>query len=227
MSGLDCLGADEVQPRRSRRTAVGFDLGLFSSLFKAAGGAAEGAIEAKEADDQSEAAARKEADKVSAAIAADNAAAVAMARADFSALAKSSTAALDKSAADNAVAAQDKAGADLSDDGQAKRAAAADKAMQTALDRARAKPSDKYQLALAKAWTTVANKAHNNAITASDDSSDGSGKGKGKGKKGGGSGESWWTRPVIGPLPGTAVAVGGAGAAVGLGLLIKRFLFKG
>jgi hypothetical protein len=33
--------------------------------------------------------------------------------------------------------------------------------------------------------------------------------------------QSFWTRPVLGPVPGWGVVAGGAGAAVGLGLLLK------
>ena len=212
MEGLDLLGCDGE---------IGLDFG-YGTLFKTAGGIAEGAISAHEADVEQAKLDKDEQDKLNAAVAADIAASNATARADVSAQLKSSSASIDAQAAQLAQTAQDKAGAGLSDAGQAKRAAAADKALDTAVKNAQSSPKDGYRQALVKAWTATANKAHNGTISSFDD-----GGGKGKGKKGGkGGGESFWTRRVVGPLPGAAVVPLAAGGLGALGYAVKRIFFK-
>jgi hypothetical protein len=219
MNGLDYLGADPA-PRQPRH-ALGMDLGIYSSILKAAGGVAEGAIEAKEADDAKAKTSREEADKVSAIVAADNAAAVAAARAAISEQSKAPTLSTDKAAASLASAAQERVASGLSSSAQEKRAAAADKALESAINRARSSPKDMYLAELVKQWTATSNKAHGGAVASVDDETTDK---KGKGKKGKGAevGGSWWTRPVVGPVPGYGVAAGGAGVVVGLGFLVRR-----
>jgi len=209
MDGLRYLGCEEI---------VGFDFG-YGTLFKTAGGIAEGAITAHEQDVVQEQLAKDEETKVTAAVAADIAAANALARADSSARAKGSSAAVDAQAAQLATAAQDKAGAALTSEAASqKRADAADKALANAVKNAQEAPKDTYKAALVRAWTVTANKAHNVSIT-----SDSKG-GKGKGKKG--DGESFWTRRVVGPLPGAVVVPAGVGLAGALGYTVKRIFFK-
>jgi len=225
MNGLDFLGADPAP--RAQRHALGMDLGIYSSILKAAGGVAEGAIEAHEADEAKAKTDKEESDKVSAVINADVAAVVAAARSAISDLTKSNTAATDKAAAQIAASAQDRVAQGLSSSGQEKRADAADKALNVAINRSRSSPNDKYLAELVKQWTTVANKAHGGAVASVDDET--SDKKGGKGKKGKGAavgGDSWFMRPVVGPIPGYGVAIGGTGALVGLGLLAKKLLSR-
>jgi hypothetical protein len=78
-----------------------------------------------------------------------------------------------------------------------------------------------YLAELVKQWTATANKAHGGAVASIDDETTDKKGGKGKKAQVGG---SWWTRPVVGPVPGYGVAAGGAGAAVGLGFLVRSLL---
>jgi hypothetical protein len=205
MDGLNSLGCDEE---------IGLDFG-YGTLFKTAGGIAEGAIASKEEDDAKQKSEKEESDAVTAAVAADIAAANAQARSDTSAQLKSSSADVDAQAAQIAFDAQDKTGAALSESGAKKRGAAADKQLANAIKNAQAAPKDGYKAALVKAWTATVNKAHNTSITSS-----------GKGKKGDKSGGSFWTRRVLGPIPGYGVVAGGTAVAGGLGYAIKRIFFK-
>lgn len=211
MDGLRYLGCEEY---------VGLDFG-YGTLFKTAGGIAEGAIVAHEQDVAQEKLDKDEETRVSAAVAADIAASNAQARAEISAQLKSPSASIDAQAAQLSASAQDKAGGALSDAGSQKRAVAADKALADAIKNAQAAPKDGYKAALVKAWTAASNKAHNTSIVSSD-----AGGGKGKGKGGKGSGESFWTRRVVGPLPGAAVVPIGVGVVGALGYAVKRIFFK-
>jgi len=204
MDGLEYLGCDGE---------IGLDFG-YGTLFKAAGGIAEGAIASKEQDDAKAKLDADEQKSLNTAVAADIAASNAAAQAAVSAKLRSSSASIDAQAAQLASAAQDKAGAGLSSAASDKRAAAADKALNDAVHNAQAAPKDGYKAALVQAWTATANKAHNGSITTMD---------SGSGKKGGkGGGESFWTRRVIGPLPGAAVVPLGAGLLGGIGYAVKR-----
>lgn len=206
MDGLHYLGCD---------THVGFDYG---SILQSAGGLASGIISSVEEDKAKEKLAADDEKKAQAAIAADLAASNAAARAETSAALKQPSAAVDASAAQTAAAAQDRAAADLSPSASEKRAAAADKALKDATASAQASPKDGYKAALVRAWTTTANKAHNVSIVSSE-----GGKGK-KGDKSGG--ESWFTRRVVGPIPGYGVVVGGVGILGILGLVIKKVVSR-
>lgn len=205
MSGFDCLGAE----------SVGFD---YSALFKVAGGLLEGGgsmLEQKQAGDK---ATTDSATKLDAAITADRDASNAATKADVSAQLRSKSAKADADAADKASAAQDKAGADLSPDDIQKRADAADKMLATATKSAKAKPNDGYKAALVKAWTATVDKIH------SQGGSDGGDKGKkDKGEK---DQESWFSRPVLGPLSGSMVLAVGAAGVVVLGLVVKKIVSR-
>ena len=208
MDGFDCLGAE----------VVGFDWG---GAAQTAGGVISFATEAAEKDKAEKKSSADEKAALDKSIAADLAASNAVAKAAVSAKLKSPSASIDKTAAQSALAAQDKAGAALSADSASKRADAADKALDLAIKNAQAKPNDGYLAALVDAWTQTANKAHNVSITSSDDS--GGGK---KGKRGhdDGGGQSWFTRPVLGPIPGAGVLALGAGVLTGLGFLIRALV---
>jgi hypothetical protein len=213
MSGLDCLGTDEI----------GFDLpGAFGTILQAGGGIAQGAIAAHETDVKQEELDSAEKAKLAKSIAADAAAATAIARAKVSAKLKSPSMAVDISAATTAGAAADRAGAALSSAATDKRAEAADKALDAATADAQKNPKDGYKAALVETWTAIANKAHNTSIVSADESKGGKG---GKSKKSTG-GESWFTRPVLGPVPGYGVLAGGAGVLGALGYAVKRIFFK-
>jgi hypothetical protein len=208
--GLDSFGCEDI----------GVDYG---SILQSGGALAQGIVAAKEASDAESKTSADEQKKLSLSIAADVAAVAASARADTTAprvgRASSPTAAVDAQAADLAMKAADHMAEGLSEASQQKRADAADKQLADAIKRAQANPKDEYLAAMVKEWTAQANKAHNGSITASDD-------GK-KGKKGkGASGESFWTRRVIGPIPGYGVVAGGVGLAGGLGFAIKKIFFR-
>ena len=205
MDGLDTLGAEDV---------MGVDYG---SLLQAAGGLATASVSAVEQSKKEDADRADQSKKVAAAVAADQAAATAMAQADVSAQLKGASAGIDATAAQMAVSAQDAAGGALSADGQKKRAETADATLAAVVKASQAKPTDKYKAALVKAWTTVANKAHSGAIS------------PGGGASGFDSygGPSFWTRRVLGPLPGWSVVTLGAGVLTGAGLLVKKFFFSG
>jgi hypothetical protein len=201
--GLDTLGAEDV---------MGIDYG---SILQAAGGLATAGVSAAEQKKKEDEAKADEDKKVKAAIAADQAAASAMATADLSAQAKGPSMAIDAQAAQMAISAQDAAGAGLSADGQKKRAAAADATLAAVVKAAQARPTDLNQKALVKAWTTVANKAHAGAISPTP--------GSGLDIYGG---QSWFTRPVWGRVPGAGVLAISAGALGVVGFAVKKFFFS-
>lgn len=198
--GLDLLGCDEV---------IGFDYG---SLFQAAGGLMTGIADQTEADQAKDKATADEQNKLYIAKQADIAAANSAAQAMVSAQLKSPSAGKDAAVAQQAAAKQDAASAGLSDASVAARLDAAKALLATAKSNAAAKPKDGYLAAVVKGWTAVVSKLQNAGV---DD---------GKGKKG--SSESWFTRRVIGPIPGAGVLVGGVGLAAGLGIVVKRVFFK-
>jgi hypothetical protein len=201
-SGLDLLGCDEV---------VGFD---FGSLFQATGGLMQ-SVASQTASDQAQGQATAEENKkLYAATQADIVVTNKVAQAAVSAQLKSPSAKKDAADAAAAANAQDQAGAGLSDASVKARLDAANALMMTAKKNAAAKPSDGYLSAVAKAWTATVQKLQN---TMSND-------GK-KGKKSDSS-ESWFTKRVIGPIPGAGVLVIGAGLLGGVGIVVKKIFFK-
>lgn len=201
--GLDTLGAEEV----------GVDYG---SILQAAGGLATAGVSAAEQAQKEKDAKADEEKKAAGAIAADQAAASAMARADVSAQTHAPSATIDAQAAQMAISAQDSAAAGLTANAQKKRAEAADATLAAVVKASQAKPGDKNQTALVKAWTTVAAKAHSGAISAT--GAPGSGLVPG--------GESWFTRPVLGKVPGYGVLLIGAGALGAGWLVVKKFILS-
>lgn len=205
--GLELFGCDDV----------GADYG---ALLQTAGGLLSSGVDVYEQSEKEKKLASADRAKADAAIAADAAASSAVARAMVSAKVKSASASIDATAAQQATAAQDKAGAGLSQGASDKRAAAAEKALAGVTAQAQVKPTDAYLAALVAAWTATVNKAHAGGIVASDDFAP-----KGKGKDGEG-GKSWWTRRVVGPIPGVGVVAIGAGVVGVLGIVVKKVFFK-
>lgn len=205
--GLHCLGCDEH---------VGVD---YSSLLTAGGGLLQSGVDVYEQQDKEKKASAAEQKRLADAIAADAAASAAVARAAVSSASKAPSASIDATAAMQAIAKQDKAGAGLSSDSQEKRATAAEKQLDQVTGQAQAKPTDPYLQALVKAWTQTVNKAHAGAISGDDGTSP-------KKDKSGGSGESWLTRKVVGPIPGYGVVVGGVGLAGAVGIVLTKVFSK-
>lgn len=200
--GLDTLGAEDV---------MGVDYG---SILQAAGGLTTATVSAVEQKKQEDAAKAAESKNVAAVIAADQNAATAMAKADVSAQGKLPSAAIDAQAAQMAMQAQDRAAAVLSADGQKKRVEAAEATLANVVKAAQGKPNDRNAMALVKAWTAVVNKANAGAIA-----------GPAPGMSGLDmyGGQSWFTRPVMGKVPGYGVLLIGAGALTAVGLVVKKF----
>lgn len=190
-------------------------------ILQAAGGLAQGGIsiyEQHQAEQTAAAAKQKatadEAAAARAAISADVTATLASARAQMAAQLKQASAAVDREAAQIAAQAQDEAGAGLTSAASKQRVDAARAALSTAAKKAQASPKDVYLVCLMRAWTATLNKAGNRQIASTTNLTPGAGQG----------GPSWFTRPVLGPVPGWGVLAGGAVTATGLGLLLRRFL---
>jgi hypothetical protein len=202
MDGFDCLGAD----------VVGFDP---TSLLAPAGAIATYGVSAYEADKKEKEQKADQGKALQAVIAADYAASEAAAKADVSAQLKSASAGIDATAAQMASSAQDvAASAGLSAESSKKRADEADKALKAAISEAQKKPKDGYAQAKVRAWQATVNKAHSGAIVA---------RGSGLDSYGG---ESWFTKPAIGKLPGWGVLVVAAGLLTAGGLLLKKYVFR-
>jgi hypothetical protein len=198
--GLDYLGCDEV---------VGFDYG---TLFQTAGGLMQGIADQTAEDQAKDKATAEEDARLYAATQADITASNSAAQAAVSAKLKSPSMKKDAVLAAAAAAAQDAAGVNLSDASVKKRLDAANAMLANAKKNAAAKPNDGYLAAVVKGWTATVQKLQNSGGSAD------------KSKKGGG--ESFWTRRVIGPIPGTGVVVGGVGLLAGLGIVVKKIFFK-
>lgn len=200
--GFECLGIDDE---------VGFDP---TSLLAPAGAIATYGVSAYEQDKKEKDSKADQDKKLQAVIAADYAASEAAAKADVSAQLKSASASIDATAAQMASQAQDAAGgAGLSPDASKKRADSADKALAAAVSEAQKKPKDGYAQAKVRAWQATVNKAHSTAIMANS---------SGSGLQGYG-GESWFTKPVLGKLPGAGVLALGAGVLGAGFLVVKKF----
>lgn len=194
---------------------------LIGPIVQGAGELAKGGISIYEQHQAEEAAAAAKQKAVAddaaaarAAISADVTASLASARAQMAAQLKQASAPIDREAAEMALRAQDEAGADLSPAASKQRVDAARKALETATRKAQASPKDVYAVSLMRAWTATLNKAGNRQIASATSLVPEAGQG----------GPSWFTRPVVGPVPGWGVLAGGTVAATGLGLLLRRFL---
>ena len=199
-SGLDLLGAEEGG-------VPGWG-GLIGPIVQAAGGIAQGGLSIYEQQEKEKKAKAESASEVAAAIRDDAAAASALANAAASTMLKRPTADIDQATANAALSRSRSHGPSQG------RADAAQKALDAATAAARKNPKDAYKMALARAWVQIANVADNALVKAADQ------------PKGGdtGWGESWWTRPAVGKIPGWGVVAGGGGVLVGLGLAIKKWL---
>lgn len=205
--GLDTLGAEDVM-------AVGVDYG---AILQTAGAAGTGAFSIYEQDKKEKEAKANETKNVNAAIAADKAAATAMATAELSAAAKGPSAAIDAQAAQMAATAQDRAAALLSADGHKKRVDAAEATLAAVMKVAQQKPTDRNQQALVRAWTAIVNKANAGVVTAANVPG-----ASGFDMYGG---QSWFTRPAWGAVPGYGVLLIAGGALTAVGLVVKKFFF--
>ena len=208
MDGLHMLGADEI--------GEGY-ADLIGPIFQAAGGIVQSGVNYHEQDQAKKKLAADDEAKVKAAMAADINAVTAAAKADVSAQLKSPSAAVDAGAAAAAVAAQTRAGSVLSPAAAEQRARAAEAALAAATAKAQASPKDGYLLAVMKAWTATVNKAQNSQITSTAlVPTTGAASGYD-------TGESWFMRPVLGPVPGWGVALGGAGTLGVVALAVKKW----
>ena len=132
---------------------------------------------------------------------------------------KRPTAEADKAAAAQAILAQEIAAEGLSPENQKKRAAAA----KAALDRAVAewqkaaaganKGAARAKQIMVEVADAIYGKTQYQRITAN----------PGEGQSAA-AGPSWWTRPVVGPVPGWGVAVGSAGIAAAVGTILWKIL---
>ncbi len=200
---LELLGVDHV----------GLDPASFGSIFQAAGELAKGGISLYETDKAEKKASADDKAKLAAAVAADIAASTAAAKAESSVQTKAASAEVDKAAAEAAGRAQGRAGAALPPALAPQRAEAAEKQLAAATALAQKNPKAPYAVALMKAWTATVNKANNTQISTADAV-----------PKASEAGESWLTKPAIGPVPGWGVAAGGVGLMGILGLVLKRVL---
>jgi hypothetical protein len=214
MSELLVLGAIEI----------GDD--IFSTLIKAGAEGATSIVKQVQGDGAASDAAAAAAQALQDAIAADTTAALAMAQsltsdalasaAPGSAASKSrAQASADHAALDQALAAQDRAAAKLPDTVSDKRVAAAQNALAVATKRLQAAPTETYAQNLVTAWTKIVAKTQNAEIRGKADD--------GKASKATIDDDrpSWWTRKVLGPVPGWGVA---AGLGTGAVLLLRRLL---
>ena len=216
---FDLVGAEDE---------IGFDSADFGTILQTAGPLVTGVANMAEKQKADAKSAASDQEALNAAKAADAAAANAMATADVSAQLKSASADVDKIAADSAVKNMTRAGAKLSADSIEKRCAAAQKGYDAAVASAQKAARDPktaknlWEPAYVKAWQNIVNRASSAQIVASDDDSPkGKGKALTKADKGGG---SWFTRKVVGPIPGCGVVAGGVGLLGVAGLIARKIL---
>lgn len=201
-SGLDLLGTDEVGQEGGGWGAI------IGPVLQAAGGITKGGLEIHEQQEKEKKAKAEDASEVAAAIRDDAAAASALANAEASEKLKRPTADIDRGTANAALARSRSHGPSRG------RAEAAQKALDAAAAAARNNPKDAYKVSLARAWVQLANVADNAQIKAADQPRGGDA----------GGGESFWTRRIIGPVPGWGVAAGGVGILGAVGLAVKKWL---
>lgn len=194
-----------------------FASGALSGIFAAA----HAGIAESQRDDQE----KKGAEAVVASIAADTAATMASAQARWSAQMRQPSAAADAAAAATLSAAQDAAGGKLTADQTAARVDAARKALDDATAKALAmkgKPGETFARCVVDAAQATYNKASGQQIKQSSSVAvgpDGASKGVSKLPPEQKSG-SFWTDPLVGPVPGWGVVAGGAG----VGAILWRVL---
>lgn len=213
---LHLLGAEQPG-QAAAQAAGGFSWGgIVGPILQFAGEAGKTGISMWEQNETQNRLAAEEQSKLTAALDADRKATAAIARADVAVKLNMPTKAADQGAAEVAERAQDRAGAALSPAASAKRVTVAEDALEKAAAASQSDPKSAYKAALVRAWTKTANKANGITLVTSD-----SGRNISAGTARGG---SWFTRPVVGPVPGWGVAVGGVGLLTGLGLFLRRVL---
>ena len=201
---FDQIGAQHIGEGGTLTSSLG-------PILQAAGELAQGGIamyEKNQADKQNKA---DEERKLTAAQRAFQVAASAMAKATLAAQLKSPSAAGDAAAADALRGSAQRAASALSSAGQAELGRRADASLAAASQAAGAAPKDPHKAATQAAWIALANQIHAGAIVTS-------------GKTdvvAADSGESIWSRPVVGPVKVWHV---GAFGAASLGALLLRKL---
>lgn len=187
-----------------------FASGALSGVFSAV----HAGVEESRQDDQQKKSAKESAALLAASVAADGAATLAVAQACFSALRRAPSATADAQAAQAAQAAQDVAGAKLPADQIPARVAVAKKALDDATAKWRDMKPGQPGLDFAKCKVDAAqatfNKASGQQITKQVPDDAGASKATG----------SFWTDPLVGPVPGWGVVAGGAG----VGAILWRVL---
>lgn len=227
---LNLLGVEEIL---GNEEILGAGYGdIFSNVLQATGQIAKTGIDIAEQQKAAKKASSDEKAALSTAIAADSAAALALTTLNSAKEVAGGVTGDDKAkldlklkalqvATDAALTAQDHAGGKVSAALAPMRAQAADKALVAANERLAADPSA-YNRALVQAWTTVANKTHNQNIVAAAPTAQAEAASRVNATQSG----SWLTRPAVGSVPGWGVAAGGVGLAAALGVLAKRFISR-
>ena len=195
----------------------GFDV---MSLFTAAGRGAQSLIQAKKDADAAEVSAKEASDALAASVAADKFAKEALAKSFVSAVNESTSKVPDKIAADMAVLAAVEAGSKLSAEGKKKRAEAARAAVQSAVQEWQIASAGKNAQAIKvkAAWVQAAQQVF--AMTQDAPAPVGD-KPRGEPLPPPVVSESFFTRKVVGPIPGWGL-VAGVGAIAAAAVLVLR-----
>ncbi len=205
-----------IAPRTRTESRVG-DWGDFASgALSAITSAAHAGIAESQRDDQEKADAATAATRLAASIAADASATQANAQARWSAQMRRPSAAADAATAAAQVAAQDAAGARLSTEQIPARVAAARKVFDDAEVRLRTmkgKHGEVFAKSMADAAQATYNKASGQQIVRQVPDDAGVPRAEQK--------ISFWTEPLVGPVPGWGVVAGGAGVGVILWRLLR------
>lgn len=212
-----------------RRTILGDgdSGGIISDVFDFLKKGTANVIQAKQAKDAAEKATRDSAADLQNAIAADQMAKDALGKALVSEDFKTSSAAADRLAANMALQAEDTAAAGLSTDNQKKRAAAAVAAVQKATQewQAASAGKDKSTARVKELWVQAAQQIYaktQNAMIAQAANLPGGIQQQAQTPPAPPP-QSWFSRPVLGPIPGGVVAAGGATIlATIIAILLKK-----
>ena len=224
MSGYTILG----EYRGESVGEGGSWMDMLPGLFSAAGGAAGSLIEKKKTDDAAAKTAKDSEAALYAAITADQRAKDALAKALVSEELKSSSASADRMAADMALSTQDEAARGLSPENQKKRSEAAKKALEKATNEWQAasannKPAvTKAKELWVKAAQTIYAKTQNALMVSAAQLPGGLAQQQWQMQQMQMQNQSWFTRPVLGPIPGYGVVGGLAAVAVAAAVVLKK-----
>lgn len=223
----ELLGYNELLGTIGYSELLGAGLDFISPIFQTAGQLVQTGVNIAQQEKEKKKSAADDQAALQAAMAADKIAAMALAAVEATkALIPGSIdtqkreleakARVQQVAADAALAAQDRAGVRLSEKTMSTRIDAAARALMEATSKLSSDPSV-YNQALVKAWSTIVNKAQHGQIVqvAQTQSSTAIMPTKT---------ENWFVKPVLGPVPGWGVTVGGVGLATALGFAIKALV---